>query len=107
VRAASTEGATPVSLAEHCYRDGCDRWVTGASDYCSEACETEARQVYRAIGRIGEHAEQMTAATSAMHEAVRAAVQAYDAYLDKLYEGLNTGKVELPDGASIDWTAPR
>jgi hypothetical protein len=26
-------------LTERCYRPGCDGWVTGASDYCSLACE--------------------------------------------------------------------
>lgn len=26
-------------IAEHCYRDGCDNWITGSLDYCSSECE--------------------------------------------------------------------
>ena len=32
-------------IAEHCYRDGCDQWITGASDYCSPECEKAAQQL--------------------------------------------------------------
>jgi len=25
-------------IAEHCYREGCENWITGASDFCSPQC---------------------------------------------------------------------
>lgn len=36
------DAAPDDALAERCYRPGCDGWVTGASDFCCEACEREA-----------------------------------------------------------------
>lgn len=32
-------------IAEHCYRQECVNWVTGASDYCSIECEEMARGI--------------------------------------------------------------
>lgn len=76
--------------AEHCYREGCDGWVTGASDYCSEACETEARKFYATIGRVGEYAAQAADAMDRLRAEAQAAVVAYERYLETLKEKTTT-----------------
>lgn len=75
-----------MSIAEHCYRDGCDRWVTGASDYCSEDCETVARELIPTMARIGEHAARAADAMDRLRAEAQAAVVAYEGYLAKLRE---------------------
>lgn len=74
-----------MSLSEHCYREGCDGWVTGASDYCSETCETSARLI-PTLGRIGEHVTNMADAMDRLREQARLATQAYEAYRAKIIE---------------------
>lgn len=75
-----------MSIAEHCYRPGCDRWVTGASDYCSEECETEGRKIRATIARIGEHALKAADAMDRLRKEAEAAVVAYEGYLAKIRE---------------------
>lgn len=40
-------------IAEHCYNEGCDNWITGASDYCSPECEFEDSN--SALGTDSDH----------------------------------------------------
>ena len=70
-----------MSVAEHCYRQGCDGWVTGASDYCSHDCEMEAEMFRASIGRFGEHAAKAADAMDRLRLEAQAAVEAYEHYL--------------------------
>jgi len=75
-------------IAEHCYRNGCDGWVTGASDYCSWECEEIARAEHRAtIARVGEYAKVAADAMDRLRQEAQAAVEAYERYLATLREG--------------------
>lgn len=33
-------------IAEHCYSEGCDNWITGSLDYCSSECE-ELKDIHK------------------------------------------------------------
>jgi hypothetical protein len=71
-------------IAEHCYRPGCDQWVTGASDYCSWECEAIARHDVTTIARFGEYAKVAADAMDRLRQEAEAAVEAYERYLAKL-----------------------
>lgn len=73
-----------MSIAEHCYRPGCDQWITGASDYCSPECETEGRALHATISRVGEHALKMADAMDRLRLEAQAAVEAYEDYVTKI-----------------------
>ena len=76
-----------MSIAEHCYRQGCEYWVTGASDYCSEECESIARrQIQASMYRIGDHARVASAAMDRLRKEAEAALAAYEHYLATLKE---------------------
>lgn len=48
--------------AERCYREGCDGWVTGASDYCSPACEPEIVELQDRLPDVIDIARRLAAA---------------------------------------------
>jgi hypothetical protein len=74
------ERAGELVYAETCYRPGCEYWVTGASDFCSEECEEEAAGLLTpaALARIGDTA---TTASERLKLMSAAALDAYEAYL--------------------------
>jgi len=75
-------------IAEHCYRDGCDGWVTGASDYCTWECEEIARAQWATIARVGEYAAQAADAMDRLRKEAEAALVAYEGYRRKVMQGM-------------------